>query len=154
MTTPWQWRGLAALLIMPLLILTIYAVLGLKAQRRALTADAHARGQALVELAMRNLNANLEQALLSAPTIQLYDSTPSPTPSSPSHKRFIEACTQHNLETLRVLRGEAGAGLSPAGVPIRVLAAWELQQRDPSPENASLLENLALHEAPSKPKHT
>ncbi len=134
---------LVAVVLIPLLVLGVFAWRGVQAQRRAAWEEAREEANriaaALAPEAGRQLKA------LAIP-IHSYPDPPLPQSDPAAVVRLAEA---RDAISLRALRENADAGLSAAGLPIRVLAATRLLELEPSPENAAALATLALETAPS-----
>lgn len=135
-----HWLTLAVLL--PLVVLGVLAWMGVKAQVRA--AWSSAREEAKV--AGRNAGEVLAKELvLAVDAMVLFPDPPVPGVASSSDA----VLDGNDLTALRKLRDDPKAGVSPAGLPRRVLAGFRVFEASKDPADARMLVNLATHDSPS-----
>lgn len=145
-----QLIGWASLAGIPVLVLAAYAIHGLRAERKAIIADAHENGQAMAVRAGEQLSRALYSGLDKAPITRLYPPLPGPVNPSKFTQEWEEIREKGEPETLRQWREETPSeALSTTGIPLRVLAAWELVSKLNLPTDRERLRQLALQEAPS-----
>lgn len=138
-TTSLHWLTFAVLL--PLVLIATLAALGTRSQLQAAWADARAEAGRLAP----GLAASLEQTLkASVNEIATYPDPPVPGTPSPAD----EILDGTDLDALQKLQNDPEAGLSPAGLPRRALAALALHRLDPT-RMSNDLEGLLTVEAPS-----
>ncbi len=136
-----RWLTLAVLL--PLLLLAVLAALGTRAQLRVARAEARAEAERIAPGTAEWLRLGFEASMSTITS----DPDP-PLPGTPSPKDEILAGS--DLEALARLRDDPAAGLSPAGLPRRTLAAFAIHRLDPSaPQNPAVLADLVTWDAPS-----
>lgn len=138
-TTSLHWLTLAVLL--PLVLIATLAALGTRSQLQAAWADARAEAGRLAP----GLAASLEQ-MLKASVNEIATYPDPPVPGTPSPADDILDGT--DLDALEKLQNDPEAGLSPAGLPRRALAALALHRLDPARQSNDL-EGLLTLEAPS-----
>ena len=148
MTSPLSWR-LLLLAGAPVVILVIYAVLGLRAERRAILADAYVEAERLVASLGETMDERIDQTLAETEPIVLYEKTPQPGEPSSEALRFAIACQEGDLATLQELSAVPMDQRLASGVPIAVLAAWEVWLLEPTAETQAQLRAMALHRRPS-----
>ncbi len=135
-----HWLMLAVLL--PLLVLGVLAWMGVKAQVRAAWSMAREEAKA----AGRNAEAVLSSGLKAAvATTRLFPDPPVPGPASEAD----DVLDGGDPTALRKLRDDPQAGLSPAGLPRRVLAGFRVFEAGGDPEDARVLIDLATGEGAS-----
>lgn len=135
-----HWLTLAVLL--PLVVLGVLAWLGTRAQVGA----AWSMAKEEAKMAGRNAQAVLERELNAARhTTALFPDPPVPGAASVAD----EMLDGGDLTKLRKLRDDPEAGVSPAGLPRRVLAGFRLMESGGNAEDLASLVNLATHDAPS-----
>jgi two-component system phosphate regulon sensor histidine kinase PhoR len=133
--------------VVPLLTMAALAWMGLKAQSQAIWDEKREEAIRLVEDAAERLARKLADGVLEFET---YPDPPVPGTASPADA--ILDGTDHTA--LIALRESADAGLSPAGLPRRVLAALRLLELDPPgteipSRDSEALVRLATLECPS-----
>ncbi len=135
-----QWLTLAVLL--PLVVLGVLAWMGVKAQVRAAWSSAKEEAR----VAGRNAQAVLERELSEAlQTAALF-----PDPPVPGEAFEADAVLDGgDPAKLRSLRDDPEAGISPAGLPRRVLAGFRLLESGGNAEDLAMLVKLATRDAPS-----
>ena len=143
MTRSRSWLGLSLLAGMPIVVLAGYALLGLRAERRATLADAYAEGLRLVRSVGANVDVDIDEAFEVLDPVVVFDTTPTPSKSHEDERRLREG----GMETWQELCQSTFRTTS--GVPIRALAAWKVYRADPSETNRDRLARLAIYEAPS-----
>jgi signal transduction histidine kinase len=135
-----HWLTLAVLL--PLLVLGVLAWLGVRAQVQAAWSsareEAKVAGKYAAELMSRELDAAVE-------TTPLFPDPPVPGAASAAD----EVLDGDDLTELRELRDDPQAGISPAGLPRRVLAGFRVFEASKDPADAEVLVYLATGEAAS-----
>lgn len=134
-----RWLTLAVLL--PLLVLGVLAWLGTRAQVRAAWSSARDEAKATAEFSAKLLSHGLEEAVVG--TI-IFSDPPVPGPSVAD-----EVLDGSDLKVLRALRDGPPAGLSPAGLPRRVLAAFRVFGMTETAEDSGALVRLATQDEPS-----
>ncbi len=137
--TSLRWLTLAVLL--PLLVLGVLAWLGTRAQVRAAWSSARDEAKATAEFSAKILSRGLEEAVVG--TI-IFSDPPVPGPSVAD-----EVLDGTDLKVLRSLRDGPPAGLSPAGLPRRVLAAFRAFGKTGAAEDSGALVRLATQDEPS-----
>lgn len=135
-----HWLTLAVLL--PLVVLGVLAWVGVKAQVRAAWSsakdEAKIAGNHVADVLARDLAAAVE----TAPRF--------PDPPVPGEASEADAVLDGNdLPALRRLRDDPAAGVSPAGLPRRVLAGFRVLEASKDAGDAEILVNLTTQEAPS-----
>lgn len=135
-----RWLTLAVLL--PLLVLAALAWIGTRAQLKAAWTDAREEASRIVAERSATLAQALDAAVL---TIPRYPDPP--IPGNSSEKDAILDST--DLPALSALRDDPEAGLSPAGLPRRALAALRIHALDPTAQSPSDLTQLLTRDAPS-----
>lgn len=135
-----HWLTLAVLL--PLLALAALAWLGNRAQVKAAWSDAREAAGPLAAAQAERLGLEL---LDWTEDILLFPDPP--PPGSPSPTDLVLDGT--DTDALLALRDNPQAGLSPAGLPRRVLAALRLRQLDPEAQQISDIIQLVTKEEPS-----
>ncbi len=142
--------GLVLLAGLPILVLAAYAWSGLRAERRAILADAHDDGRRLAMATGKAVDGAIQRALEATPPTLFYPMTPVPGFAYDGQEHFDIACAEGDIETLRRLRDETPADvLSRAGIPVSVLAAWEIYSLEKIDASRERLRQLVLDEAPS-----
>jgi signal transduction histidine kinase len=135
-------HGLTLAVVLPLAVLTGFAFHGTRTQRTAAWADARAEATRITPDLAANLARQIEKNLQSIPT---YPATPPPGTTTGSDP-ILDG---KNPETLTKLRDDPNAGLSPAGLPRRALAALRLHQLDPTLQPIPDLIRILTRDAPS-----
>jgi signal transduction histidine kinase len=135
-----HWLTLAVLL--PLLVLGVLAWMGVKAQVRAAWSSARDEAKVSAALAGESLTRELAAAVETAPLF--------PDPPVPGVASAADAVLDGNdLESLRKLRDDPAAGLSPAGLPRRVLAGFRVFEQTRDSADGRVLVAIATIDAPS-----
>ncbi len=135
-----RWLTLAVFL--PLLLLGVLAWLGTRAQVKAAWSSAREEAKVAAVFAAESISRELAAAVETAPLF--------PDPPLPGVASARDAVLDGNdLDALRKLRGDPAAGLSPAGLPRRVLAGFRVYEQTQESEDARLLVELAMKDAPS-----
>ena len=135
-----RWLTLAVLL--PLLVLGVLAWLGTQAQVKAAWSSAREEAKTAATFAVESLSRELAAAVETAPLF--------PDPPPPGEASAGDSVLDGNdLDALRKLRDDPAAGLSPAGLPRRVLAGFRVFERTREPEDAQVLVAAATVDAPS-----
>ncbi len=137
--TSLRWLTLAVLL--PLLVLGVLAWLGTRAQVRAAWSSARDEAKATADFSAKLLSRGLEEAVVG--TI-IFSDPPVPGPSVAD-----EVLDGTDLKVLRSLRDGPPAGLSAAGLPRRVLAAFRAFGMTGAAEDSRALVRLATQDEPS-----
>ena len=75
----------------PVVILVIYAVLGLRAERRAILADAYVEAERMAASLGDALDLRIDQAMAETEPIVFYEKTPQPAERSPEALRLAVA---------------------------------------------------------------
>jgi signal transduction histidine kinase len=135
-------HGLTLAVVLPLAVLTGFAFHGTRTQRTAAWADARAEATRITPDLAANLARQIEKNLQSIPT---YPDPPTPGTTTGSDP-ILDG---KNPETLTKLRDDPNAGLSPAGLPRRALAALRLHQLDPTLQPIPDLIRILTRDAPS-----
>ncbi len=151
---PRRFSIIAALILLPVLVLAGVAAWGLGAQARAVRAEtaelARQEADALAAALAERLAAETRQAW-----VRLYPAVPVPVEEANISPAYAAALTDAATDASQgILLRQAAAGASafestPAGLPLGPLAALEQLERAPDPEAARRLAALALHFAPS-----
>ena len=135
-----RWLTLAVLL--PLLVLGVLAWLGTRAQVKAAWSSAREEAKVSALVAEESLSRELAAAVESAALF--------PDPPLPENISAPDTVLDGKDPTaLRALRDDPAAGLSPAGLPRRVLAGFRLFGISGDPEDARALVAIATEDAPS-----
>ena len=138
--TSLRWLTLAVLL--PLIVLGVLAWLGTRAQVRAAWSSAREEAKVAAILAEKSLSAELAAAVETAPLF--------PDPPPPGVSSTADAVLDGiDAAALRSLRDDSAAGLSPAGLPRRVLAGFRLYDLSKDPKDGETLLEIATQDAPS-----
>ncbi|MGE9271494.1 MAG: sensor histidine kinase [Verrucomicrobiales bacterium] len=132
-----RWLYLA--ILGPLILLSVLAWWGTRSQLKAAWADAKADAERMAPGVAKNLALDFSQQLDEIPT---YPNPPIPGPPAPPHDPLLGK----DIDALIELSHDPNAGLSPAGLPRRALAALRLH--DLAPEH-HLSAFLFLYESPS-----
>jgi signal transduction histidine kinase len=135
-------HGLTLAVVLPLAVLTGFAFHGTRTQRTAAWADARAEATRIAPDLAANLARQIEKNLQTIPT---YPDPPTPGTTAPSDP-ILDG---KNPEALAKLRDDPNAGLSPAGLPRRALAALRLHQLDPTLQPIPDLIRILTRDAPS-----
>lgn len=135
-----RWPSLAVLL--PLVALGVLAWLGSRAQVRAAWSSAKEESKGSAVAAADYLSRSLAEAVQTTP---LFPEPPLPGSASPAD----EVLDSEDLEAHRSLRTNEAAGLSPAGLPRRVLAGFRILEKTGDPSDAAILVELATRDEPS-----
>ena len=135
-----HWLTLAVFL--PLLLLGVLAWLGTRAQVKAAWSSAREEAKVAATFAEESISRELATAVETAPLF--------PDPPLPGVASAGDAVLDGNdVDALRKLRDDPAAGLSPAGLPRRVLAGFRVHEQTQDSEDARLLVGLAMKDAPS-----
>ncbi|MEO5713886.1 MAG: HAMP domain-containing sensor histidine kinase [Luteolibacter sp.] len=135
-----RWLTLAVLL--PLIVLGVLAWLGTRAQVKAAWSSAREEAKVFALVAEESLSRELAAAVETAPLF--------PDPPQPGSASAGDAVLDGNdLDALRKLREDSAAGLSPAGLPLRVLAGFRVFEQTHDPADARSLLVVATVDAPS-----
>ncbi|WP_367874882.1 sensor histidine kinase [Luteolibacter sp. Populi] len=140
--SPPSFLWLALALVLPLAVLVAVAGHGMQAQLKAARAEAREEAERLAPLLADSLTRELEAGMA---TISTYQDPP--LPGAPSE---LDAVLDGSDPTaLEELRDNPDAGLSPAGLPRRALAALRLQVIDRSRQSKQSITDLLIRDAPS-----
>lgn len=135
-----HWLTLAVLL--PLLVLGVLAWMGVRAQVKAAWSAAREEAKVLGKYAEESMSRELTAALITTPLF--------PDPPLPGIASKADAILDgDNLTELRKLRDDPQAGISPAGLPRRVLAGFRVFEASKDPADAKVLVSLATGDAAS-----
>ncbi|MFT3991972.1 MAG: HAMP domain-containing sensor histidine kinase [Luteolibacter sp.] len=135
---PW----LTAAVLLPLFVLAGLAWHGAAAQRRAVWAEAREESE---RIAPEAASAIAEKVRTSALKVCVY-----PDPLVPGVPSASDAVLDgEDVEALLKLRDDPDAGLSPAGLPRRVLAAMRVHELAPDRQDPEKIEQLVTREVPS-----
>ncbi len=135
-----HWLTLAVLV--PLLLLGVLAWLGTRAQVKAAWSSAREEAKVAATFAAESISRELTAAV---ETARLFPDPPLPGVASAGDA----VLDGDDLAALRKLRDDPAAGLSPAGLPRRVLAGFRVFERTRDSEDARLLVGIATVDAPS-----
>ncbi|MBK1881884.1 HAMP domain-containing histidine kinase [Luteolibacter pohnpeiensis] len=129
---------LSAVVLIPLLVLGVLAWLGTRAQVRAAWSaardEAKLSGAVVANLINRELATSVEE-------VPLF-----PDPPVPGTGTEVDS---DDLDELRRLRDDSDAGISPSGLPRRVLAAFRVFEMTQSDADRDRLLIVATQESPS-----
>ena len=138
--SPLRWLSFAVWV--PVLVLALLAALGTRAQIRGAWSEARDEAKRLAAdraaLWDRLLEAYLHHAVV-------YPALPQPGSAGPADAILDGKDTTALLQ----LRDDPAAGISPAGLPRRVLAALSLLEIDPALQQPDEVAALVTHECPS-----
>jgi len=133
---------LSAAILLPLLLLAGLALLGLRAQERLAWDEAREQAQRSARATAALMAVELSRQVMSLPDF--------PDPPVPGKASPLDAVLDgEDPLALAGIRDDPAAGLSPAGLPRRVLAAMRLRQLDADSQAAGDLVKLVTLEAPS-----
>ncbi len=135
-------RWLTGALLVPLLVLSVLAWLGTQAQVRAAWESARDEARVVAGVAAAALATELGQ---SVEAVKIYPDPPVPGMMSAADAVLAE----HDLSALRKLRNDEAAGVSPAGLPRRVLAGLRVYEMTGEKADGDALLGLATQDAPS-----
>ena len=135
-----RWLNLAVLL--PLMVLGGLAWMGTRAQVRAAWSVARDQAKTAGGFAAESLTRELAAAVETAPLF-----ADPPVPGAVAAADAVLDGT--DLTELRKLRDDPAAGLSPAGLPRRVIAGLRVLENNPAAEDAGILLDLSTVDAPS-----
>lgn len=139
----WSLHWLTLAVVLPLGVLTSLAVIGTRSQLKAARSEARELAERQAPALAAVLEHDLGQSIHEIPSYP-----DPPVPGSPSPKDDVLDGT--DLAALEALRNDPDAGLSPAGLPRRALAALAIHRLDPKrPGNESAMESVLTLEAPS-----
>ncbi|MES2660526.1 MAG: HAMP domain-containing sensor histidine kinase [Verrucomicrobiota bacterium] len=138
--TSLRWLTLAVLL--PLLVLGVLAWLGTRAQVRAAWSSAREEAKLAGEIAAESMTRGLATAMV---TVPLFPDPPVPGVESPADG----VLGGDDPVALRALRDDVDAGLSPAGLPRRVLAGFRVYEITHDEADGKVLVKIATEDAPS-----
>lgn len=139
----WSLHWLTLAVVLPLVVLAALAVIGTRSQLKAARSEARELAERQAPALAAVLEHELGQSINEIPTYP-----DPPVPGSPSPKD--EILDGDDLAALESLRNDPDAGLSPAGLPRRALAALAIHRLDPDrPGNESAMESVLTMEAPS-----
>ena len=135
-------RWLIVAVLVPLLVLGVLAWLGTRAQVRAAWSLAREEAKVAANFAEESISRALAAAVETAPLF--------PDPPQPGVASAADAVLDgSDLAALKTLRDDPAAGLSPAGLPRRVLAGFRVAAQTREPTDARVLVALATTDAPS-----
>lgn len=132
---------LAAVVLVPVVVLAGFSWRGVQAQRRAARADAEESARELVEVKANEWSDRLAGRIQTGRRFA--------DPPEPGDGREFEPLAAQGEAALRKLRDDPSAGLSSTGLPLRVLAAFRLYERSGTEADALALLNLATGDCPS-----
>ena len=134
--------GLTAAVTIPLVVLAILATVGIRAQKIAARSRVQEEASAVSASQARLLSQQLKAAIRNIPQF--------PDPPVPgSSSRLDDILDGTDGEELKRVRDDPEAGLSPAGLPRRALAALRLEALSPNEQNRVDLVQLLSSEAAS-----
>ncbi len=129
-------------MLLPLLVLGVLAWLGVRAQVKAAWSFAREESKAAGRYAEEVMTRELTAAVKTTPLF--------PDPPVPGTASAADAVLDGNdLTSLRQLRDDSQAGISPAGLPRRVLAGFRVFETSGDSADAEALISLALGDAAS-----
>lgn len=128
--------------LLPLAVVVGLALQGTRAQLKAAWADAREEAERLAPVLAEGLAKDLQSQMVSIPTY-----ADPPLPGTPSELDAI--LDGENITDLETLRDNPQAGLSPAGLPRRALAALRIHSLDRSRQRKEAVSALLIREAPS-----
>jgi hypothetical protein len=128
--------------LLPLLVLAALSWWGTRAQVLAAWASAREEVNRGGDQVAQNLAKQMNELLMPA---QIFPDPPRPGVASQAD----QALDGKDLTALRALRDDPTAGLSPAGLPRRVLAGFRVMDSGGDDNDAKQLIELALADAPS-----
>ncbi len=134
-------------MLVPLLVLAGLALLGIRAQTQAAWSAAREEAKGIAALGAEPLARELTARLGFMP---LFPDPPSPGPPAIVNDPLVG----DDAAALVKLRDDPEAGLSPAGLPRRVLAALRLLELEPNVQPPEELVALVTRDAPSILTHT
>ena len=134
------WLALA--LVLPLAVLVAVAGHGMRTQIKAAWADARETSERLAPSLAETLAGEFQKGLT---TVPIYPDPPLPGEAS----EFDAILDGDDLAALEKLRDNPEAGLSPAGLPRRALAALRIYDLDPARQDKGKLADFLIHEVPS-----
>ena len=135
-----HWLTLAVLL--PLLVLGVLAWLGVRAQVKAAWSSAREEAKVAGKFVGETMTRELTAAVDTTPLF--------PDPPLPGVASAADVVLDGNdLTELRKLRDDPEAGISPAGLPRRVLAGFRVFEASKDPADAKVLVSLATGDAAS-----
>ena len=129
-------------MLVPLLVLAGLALLGIRAQTQAAWSAARDEAKSIAALKAESLTRDLTAHIALMP---LFPDPPPPGPVGVSNDPLVG----NDLPALKNLRDDPAAGLSPAGLPRRVLAALRLIELEPTAQSADELIQLVTRDSPS-----
>lgn len=132
---------LAAVVLVPVMVLAGFSWRGVQAQRRAARADAEQSARQLAEVKADEWSARL--------TGRIQTGRRFADPPEPTDGPEFETLATRGEAALRKLRDDPSAGLSSTGLPLRVLAAFRLYEHTGAEADALALLNLATGDCPS-----
>jgi len=134
------WLTLAVLL--PLLVLGVLAWMGVRAQVRAAWSSAREEAKVAGHYAQETITRELTAAVETTPLF--------PDPPVPGRVSAADAVLNGNdIMELRKLRDDPQAGMSPAGLPRRILAGFRALEASGDPADERALVSLATGDAAS-----
>jgi two-component system phosphate regulon sensor histidine kinase PhoR len=133
---------LSLAVLVPLLVLAGLALLGIRAQTQAAWSAAREEAKGIAALTAEPLARELTALVALMP---LFPDPPSPGPAAIANDPLFGDDTA----ALVKLRDDPAAGLSPAGLPRRVLAALRLLELEPNALPPKDLVQLVTRDAPS-----
>jgi two-component system phosphate regulon sensor histidine kinase PhoR len=140
--TQWSLHWLTLAVVLPLLVLAGFAWWGTQSQLKAAWAEAREEAERLAPVLAEDLAVQLNAGLV---TVATYPEPP--VPGVPSELDAVLDGT--DLAALATLRDNPQAGLSPAGLPRRALAAIRLHELDRTKQSQVFLSKLLVDEVPS-----
>ena len=140
---------MVGLILIPVLLLTGIAMLGLVEYRHAITANAREEMERQVTREwMDRLLEGIGAAARESPVVRLYPELPEVSDAPSSAEARLQAATEtRDIEAMRRLARSDEHTM--AGLPVSVLAAWRLFRLTEDRSDAEHLAALANHEAPS-----
>jgi signal transduction histidine kinase len=133
---------LSAAILLPLLLLAGLALLGLGAQERLAWDEAREQARRSARATATLMAVELSRRVTSVPDF--------PDPPVPGSASPLDAVLDgEDPLALAAVRDDPAAGLSPAGLPRRALAAMRLRQLDANSQAADDLVKLVTVDAPS-----
>jgi len=139
-STSLHWLTLAVLL--PLGVLASLAWWGTRTQLKAAWTDARAEAERMAPLLAQSYTAAIESEIATLPTY--------PDPPVPGQASELDAILDgKDLAALEAIRDNPEAGISPAGLPRRALAAMRLHELDRWRQSRNYLSDFLSREVPS-----
>lgn len=141
---PARFWPLAAIILLPVLVLAGVAAYRLRDYWEQVEAKARAEGVKHARRVAESWEAYLPR--LKGAVVYLYPQIPEPHQQGADALALEAAVSGNDIATLRRLREKSGSGeFTASGLPVRLLAAWHLWKQTGSRDDLDVLANLALH---------